>query len=1004
MADGGSDDDVIHLASFNVHRSQSSRGRRKSELITISDDSDEEPGNLVPRSPVLVPDDADDDDIAILEPPPPAHRRLIRPAAKWSCASRTLQGAGGSSSSSSSNLASGLLPIHAASTPSTSRSFLIREPIHAAPSTSGHFIVQVEPQPKPSADLHRLSPTRSPSTSATASTSRTPSHGPPLPQAAGPSSGAQSSAASARGEPEGGAEPGVAPLQPILRAPTLVTGPQVLARTNGNVLVLDLQPLAQAPEPLWATAATATATAAAAPDILGPLGAGHQLIIGSQASVASVLVPAPHQGAPSTSTSTSAPSASNRLPSNPPAPAAPAPADRGDGHPAAEGARPPGGAAAQADDARPGPSDEPPPHVRGLISSVLDLFPDVPEACVAQLIRKNNTTDLNVICNLLLESPDLVRRETEAAATAATNILLDPGEPETEVTEDLFDFSKLDKAGHEAVTQAADLLMGVFRMLSHQDIKWALNALKGHYAITRKALCEAMKKWQESRDHSGKRRRCRSSDQRCYIDFHFEQGSVKFDKRMYFLENDRRYCRMYPDNTLDASLQKEISFYQQKAKEWAEHEDFLLALKVNEDEYKQDGQLIECGCCFGEFAFEKMTQCSDGHLFCKECLVRYAQEAVFGTGKLELSCMYGGCLCSYPACELEKVLPENILCKYYERQAEEAVASSCADELVRCPFCNLPALLDKDRSLFSCPNPRCRKESCRKCHVQWKLHVGKTCEQVLERDEIRMRVLFEERMTAARVRKCAKCGTGLVKSGGCNRMSCRCGGCMCYLCREPIAGYNHFCQHPRSPGAQCRHCRKCCLWTDPTQDDERIIQEIQKEGEEELNKKVGESSGKRVGPPSEPEPDADSKRLRVDPQPAPQPEVQANNPMLFRLPPPMQAFVLGHPRYQPAAAAAHPPPPQPHLPPVQPVMVAPPLAPAPYVPPLAPAPYVPPLQHLLPLNNNNNLLQRRVPHRHVHHHHHHHHAGANEPGLHPRDYNLDLPMHYGPPDRYYRRF
>lgn len=113
------------------------------------------------------------------------------------------------------------------------------------------------------------------------------------------------------------------------------------------------------------------------------------------------------------------------------------------------------------------------------------------------------------ICNLLLESPELVRKETVAAATASTNILLDPGEPETEVcacpgldlpqddtvklalsppqvTENLFDFSKLDKAAHEAVTQAADLLMGDFRMLSHQDIKWALNSLKGHYAITRK--------------------------------------------------------------------------------------------------------------------------------------------------------------------------------------------------------------------------------------------------------------------------------------------------------------------------------------------------------------------------------------------------------------------------------------------------------------------------------------------------------------------------------------
>lgn len=42
------------------------RGHKR-ELITISDDSDEEPVTLVPGSPVLVPDDADDDDIRILE-------------------------------------------------------------------------------------------------------------------------------------------------------------------------------------------------------------------------------------------------------------------------------------------------------------------------------------------------------------------------------------------------------------------------------------------------------------------------------------------------------------------------------------------------------------------------------------------------------------------------------------------------------------------------------------------------------------------------------------------------------------------------------------------------------------------------------------------------------------------------------------------------------------------------------------------------------------------------
>ncbi|XP_031176513.1 E3 ubiquitin-protein ligase RNF216 isoform X2 [Sander lucioperca] len=1119
MADGGSDDDVIHLASFNIHRSQGSRSRKR-ELITISDDSDEEPMTLVPGSPVLVPDNADDDDVSILEPLTRARRHVIRPAAKWSGASHNLIQVVGHSSATS-----GVPTVDPGSAPSTSRDAnanssalrpAIRTQTPVQSSTPAHT------QPQPGSSLHTLSqpklntnsqqqggtsarakvellavPIQAPSTSANAKASASTSRAPiPVllqlqpstsgliqphagssvrimvePQASTSTSAthyscavasssstntqekaststhsqdnhqASTSSAQSQSRTQMQSQPStstqlqsngtttlqphliqvkevklvVLPQQPSIQASALLTQPQqqlrsqnplqsgLLNRMQGNLIQIEPRPLAQAPAqpPVQAPAQPPVQAPqppqvipvippavliAAAPERLGPPEAGHRIILGSQAP--GVAVPNPPPQAGTSGVVQPARSLHIRMPnvnSNPPAPTAsvltftrnggearlvlaPAPnPERVNPAPGLVAVPPAPEDIPRIEDARPGPSaprGREEPLVRALITGVLDLFPDVQEAYVAELIQKNNVKDLNVICNLLLENPEYPRGDTSAATAAPTSILLESGDTQTEVTEDLFDYTKLGPVGPEAVMQAADLLMADFRMLSCQDIKWALNALKGHYAITRKALCEALKKWQDSGDPSGKRRRSRASSERCYVDFHFGHDSVTFHKRMYFLESDRRYCRTY--NSLEASVQKELSFYQQKAKEWAEHEDFLLALQVNEDEYKKDGQLIECGCCYGEFAFEKMTQCSDGHLFCKECLVKYAQEAVFGSGKSELSCMEGGCPCSYPVCELEKVLPENILCKYYERQAEEAVAATCADELVRCPFCNFPALLDKDRSLFSCPNPRCRKESCRKCHVQWKQHVGKTCEQVLERDEIRMRVLFEERMTAARVRKCVKCGTGLVKSEGCNRMSCRCGSFMCYLCREPITGYNHFCQHARSPGAPCRHCRKCSLWTDPTQDDERIIQEIQKKGEEELNKKSADNSGKRVGPP--PEPIIDTKRPCVGPPPE---NPQNPNPAAPPHPQAVQAplFVPPRgPRYPPA-------PPQGRM----------------YVlPQMPPALYVPPLQHLPPLNNNNNNNNNN-----------HH------PPINPHHQNMDMmdmPMHYGPPHRYYRRF
>ncbi|KAI5069444.1 hypothetical protein GOP47_0015745 [Adiantum capillus-veneris] len=222
---------------------------------------------------------------------------------------------------------------------------------------------------------------------------------------------------------------------------------------------------------------------------------------------------------------------------------------------------------------------------------------------------------------------------------------------------------------------------------------------------------------------------------------------------------------------------------------------------------------LECGCCCADVPFEEMVQCADGHLFCFSCLRRSVEESTFGSLPAFgfLPCLdMTGCDKSVPVSEIKRAVQADLFLKFEQRQASDCIAKARLQGLVYCPFCNFPCELDEGISVLKCPDKSCLKESCVRCREP--SHLPLRCEEVEKPSDTNHRNQIEEAMTKSILRQCTACKAELIKADGCNKVTCRCGQAICYVCRKAISNYNHFCPHARDPGKKCTVCTQCSLW------------------------------------------------------------------------------------------------------------------------------------------------------------------------------------------------
>lgn len=250
--------------------------------------------------------------------------------------------------------------------------------------------------------------------------------------------------------------------------------------------------------------------------------------------------------------------------------------------------------------------------------------------------------------------------------------------------------------------------------------------------------------------------------------------------------------------------------------------------------FKSVKQTLDCSCCCDDKPIEDFGQCTEGHLICKVCIKKHAENTIYQQLSCKIKCIdcNDKCFGEFSEETLEIILNERVFSEYKNLKKMEEINELCVDDIniKLCQHCGAGTDIgeDSEQALLVCME--CFKDTCLKCNQI--VHPGKQCYSLGNVSQSK-RQEIEDKMTEALIVKCNQCNKSIFKNEGCNKVTCVCGTHNCYVCKQIIpksVGYAHFC---RSHNCDCN---KCHLWEQNTK--KRLMAAVKDNYDEETKKLI----------------------------------------------------------------------------------------------------------------------------------------------------------------------